>query len=319
MSRSDAVAPPAADPRAQIKEFLTSRRARVTPEMVGLPVVGAIRRVPGLRREEVAMLAGVSVDYYTRLERGSMAGASTEVLESLAGALLLDDAEREHLLDLARAVSPTGRPRRRPRKARRSAVRPGTQWLLDAMRVPAIVHDGLGRCLAANTMARALYSPLFVDPIPEIADDAPSLTRFMFLDPRARDFFPHWDTGAEDSVAMLRLTSGADPTEPDLTALVGELSTRSRDFAGLWARHDVRYICRGAKVIHHPVVGDLTLACEPAAMASSPGLTLVSYAAEPGSPSAQALRLLSSWAATELVAPAEQCDALSAPGGATGS
>lgn len=316
MSRSDAVAPPTADPRAQIKEFLTSRRARVTPEMVGLPVVGTSRRVPGLRREEVALLAGVSVDYYTRLERGSLAGASAEVLEALASALLLDDAEREHLLDLARAVSPTGRPRRRPRAGRRSAIRPGTHWILEAMEVPAIVRDALGRCLAANTIARALYAPLFVDPIPEIADAAPSLTRFMFLDPPAHDFFPHWDTGAEDSVAMLRLASGADPTDPALTALVGELSTRSRDFARLWARHDVRYICRGAKVIHHPVVGEMTLAYEPAAMASSPGLTLVSYAAEPASPSEEALRLLSSWAATELAAPAEQGSALSAPGGA---
>ena len=306
MSRSDAVAPPAADPRAQIKEFLTSRRARVTPEMVGLPVVGTSRRVPGLRREEVALLAGVSVDYYTRLERGSLAGASAEVLEALAFALLLDDAEREHLLDLARAVSLTGRPRRRPRAGRRSAIRPGTHWILEAMEVPAIVRDALGRCQAANTMARALYAPLFVDPIPEIADAAPSLTRFMFLDPRAHDFFPHWDTGAEDSVAMLRLASGADPTDPALTALVGELSPRSRDFARLWARHDVRYICRGAKVIHHPVVGEMTLAYEPAAMASSLGLTLVSYAAEPASPSEEALRLLSSWAATELAAPAEQ-------------
>ncbi|GGO95488.1 helix-turn-helix domain-containing protein [Actinomyces gaoshouyii] len=319
MSRSDDVAPPTADPRAQIKEFLTSRRARVTPDKVGLPVVGAGRRVPGLRREEVAMLAGVSVDYYTRLERGSLAGASAEVLESLASALLLDDAEREHLLDLARAVSPAGRQRRRARPGRRSALRPGTRWILDAMHVPAIVRDGLGRCLAANTLARALYAPLFIDPIPEIADDTPSLTRFMFLDPRAHDFFPHWDIGAEDSVAMLRLTSGADPTEPDLTALVGELSTRSRDFAGLWARHDVRYICRDSKVIHHPLVGEITLACEPAAMASSPGLTLVSYAAEPGSPSEEALRLLSSWAATESAAPVGQRDALSAPGGATGS
>ncbi|WP_366180869.1 transcriptional regulator [Actinomyces timonensis] len=230
---------------------------------------------------------------------------------------MLDDAEREHLLDLARAASPTGRRRRRAR-AGRSALRPGTRWILDAMRVPAIVRDGLGRCLAANTLARALYAPLFIDPIPEIADDAPSLTRFMFLDPRAHDFFPHWETGAEDSVAMLRLTSGDDPTEPDLTALVGELSTRSRDFARLRARHDVRYICRDTKVIHHPLVGEIALACESAAMASCPGLTLVSYAAEPGSPSEGALRLLGSWAATEPAAPAGQRDALSAPGGATG-
>ena len=306
MSRSDAVAPPAADPRAQIKEFLTSRRARVTPEMVGLPVVGTSRRVPGLRREEVALLAGVSVDYYTRLERGRAAGASEEVLDALASALLLDDAERQHLFDLARSVSSTGRSRRRRPRAGRAALRPGVQWLLDSMTAPALVADSLSTYVASNLMARALYSPMFLDPAPQATGREVNMARFVFLDPRSRDFFPNWDSGAEDLVAMLRLAAGAGPTDPRLTALVGELSTRSREFSRLWARHDVRYVCRGEKVIRHPVVGELRLAYEPMPLTTAPGMRMTAYAVEPGSPSQDALQLLASWAATEPAPAAEK-------------
>ncbi|CED91226.1 MAG: helix-turn-helix domain-containing protein [Actinomyces succiniciruminis] len=292
--------PASADARAEIKDFLTTRRAKVTPQMVGLPVVAGHRRVPGLRREEVAMLAGVSVDYYTRLERGNAAGASDEVLEALASALLLDDAERQHLIDLARAVTPTGRMRRRRGRAKSCAVRQDTQWLLDATPMPAAVRNGSGDYVATNTMARALYYHMFVDPIPEVAAEHPSMARFMFLDPRSRDFFPNWQMGAEDLVAMLRLSAGEDPTDPCLQALIGELSTRSREFADLWARHDVRYVCRNEKVVNHPIVGQIHLCYEPAAMATTPGMTMLVYGVEPGSPSEEALRLLSSWAATEL-------------------
>ncbi|WP_136194229.1 helix-turn-helix domain-containing protein [Actinomyces procaprae] len=295
-----------ADARREMKDFLTTRRAKVTPQMVGLPVVAGHRRVPGLRREEVAMLAGVSVDYYTRLERGNAAGASEEVLDALASALLLDDAERQHLIDLARTITPTGRVRRRRARPKSCAIRQDTQWILDAMVMPAAVRNGSGDYLAANNMARALYSPMFIDPIPDVAGAHPNMARFIFLDPRARTFFPDWQAGAEDLVAMLRLEAGSDPNNPCLQALIGELSTRSREFADLWARHDVGYVCRAEKVVNHPVVGQMHLYYEPAAMASTPGMTMLVYGAEPGSSSAEALRLLSSWAATELAPAADR-------------
>lgn len=296
---ASAAADPATDPRAEVRDFLTTRRARVTPEIAGLPLVGGHRRVPGLRREEVAMLAGVSVDYYTRLERGNLAGASPEVLDALAAALQLSDAERDHLLDLARAATPSGRLRGRRGRRRAAAVRPGMQWILDAMTMPAAVRDDVGRYVATNAMARALYPYMFLDPAPDVRDEAPSTARFMFLDERAHEFFPQWQQGAEDLVAMLRLAAGANPQDAALQGLIGELSTRSRDFAELWARHDVRYVCRGEKVINHPVVGEMHLHYEPAAMESTPGLTLLVYGVEPGSPSADAMALLSTWAATE--------------------
>ena len=295
-----------ADARTEIKDFLTTRRAKVTPQMAGLPVVGGNRRVPGLRREEVAMLAGVSVDYYTRLERGRAAGASEEVLDALASALLLDDAERQHLFDLARSVSSTGRARRRRPRAGRTALRPGVQWLLDSMTAPALVADSLSNYVASNLMARALYSPMFLDPAPQATGREVNMARFVFLDPRSRDFFPNWDSGAEDLVAMLRLAAGAGPTDPRLTALVGELSTHSREFSRLWARHDVRYVCRGEKVIRHPVVGELRLAYEPMPLTTAPGMRMTAYAVEPGSPSQDALQLLASWAATEPAPAAEK-------------
>ena len=304
-----------ADARTEIKDFLTTRRAKVTPQMAGLPVVGGNRRVPGLRREEVAMLAGVSVDYYTRLERGRAAGASEEVLDALASALLLDDAERQHLFDLARSVSSTGRARQRRPRAGRAALRPGVQWLLDSMTVPALVADSLSTYVASNLMARALYSPMFLDPAPQATGREVNMARFVFLDPRSRDFFPNWDSGAEDLVAMLRLAAGAGPTDPRLTALVGELSTRSREFSRLWARHDVRYVCRGEKVIRHPVVGELHLAFEPMPLTTAPGMRMTVYAVEPGSPSQDALRLLASWAATEPAPAAE--DSPAAPSSCT--
>ncbi|WP_052374904.1 helix-turn-helix domain-containing protein [Actinomyces israelii] len=311
---ASAGAPAPADARAEIKDFLTTRRAKVTPPMVGLPVVAGNRRVPGLRREEVAMLAGVSVDYYTRLERGHAGGASEEVLDALASALLLDDAERQHLFDLARSVSSTGRTRRRSRTSG-AALRPGVQWLLDSMAVPALVADSLSTYVASNLMARALYSPMFLDPAPEAADQGVNMARFVFLDPRSRDFFPNWDSGAEDLVAMLRLAAGAGPADARLTALIGELSTRSREFSRLWARHDVRYVCRGEKVIRHPVVGELHLAFEPMPLTTAPGMRMTVYAVEPGSPSQDALRLLASWAATESAPAAE--DSPAAPSSCT--
>ena len=278
------------DTRSEIREFLTSRRARITPDQVGLAVYGS-RRVPGLRREEVAVLAGVSVPYYTRLERGDMEGVSESVLEALARALQLDDAERAHLFDLARAAGPTARTRRRsaPRQ-----IRPSVQRILDAMTdAPALVQNGRLDVLAANRLGQALYSPMLANSTPPV-----NHARFTFLDQRAQDFYPDWDRAANDGVALLRAEAGRNPYDRALTDLVGELSTRSPEFRVRWAAHNVRLHQTGAKHFHHPIVGDLTLTFEMLELAADPGLNLLTYSAEPGSRSEQGLRLLASWAAT---------------------
>jgi transcriptional regulator with XRE-family HTH domain len=278
------------DDRNEIRQFLTSRRARITPQQAGLPVYGANRRVPGLRREEVALLAGVSVDYYTRLERGNLGGVSEAVLEALAQALQLDEAERGHLFDLARAANTTARPRRRPAQQR---VRPGVQRILDALDAPADVRNGRRDILAANRLGYALYSELFIDPVRPA-----NIARFVFLSPRAREFFPDWESTANDLVASLRTEAGRNPHDRGLQDLVGELSTRSQEFRTRWAAHNVRQHQTGRKRLHHPVVGDLELTYEVLALPADPGLSLVVYGAEPGSVSQDGLKLLASWAAT---------------------
>jgi transcriptional regulator with XRE-family HTH domain len=279
------------DNRNEVRDFLATRRAKVTPEQAGLPTYGGHRRVAGLRREEVALLAGVSVDYYTRLERGNLAGASDSVLESLARALQLDEAERAHLFDLARAANTTASTRRRP-DARR--VRPSVQRILDAMTsAPAIVRNGRSDYVAANRLGRALYAPVFDSPT-----GSPNSARFAFLDPRAPGFYADWDRTVRDLVAVLRAEAGRKPYDKGLTDLVGELSMRSELFRTLWASHDVRLRLTGTKRLHHPVVGDLELTYEAMELPVDQGLTLNVYTAEPGSPSADALNLLASWAAT---------------------
>jgi transcriptional regulator with XRE-family HTH domain len=276
--------------RSEIREFLTSRRAKLTPDQVGLTAYGP-RRVPGLRREEVAVLAGVSVPYYTRLERGDMSGVSEGVLEALARALQLDDAERAHLFDLARAAGPMANRRRRSAPKQ---IRPSVQRLLDAITgAPALVQNGRLDVLAANQLARALYSELFRD-LTRPANHA----RFTFLNPRAHDLYTDWERAANDGVALLRAEAGRDPYDRDLTDLIGELSTRSEEFRARWAAHNVRLHQTGAKRFHHPVVGDLTLTFEMMELAADPGLNLLTYTAEPGSKSDEALNLLGSWAAT---------------------
>jgi transcriptional regulator with XRE-family HTH domain len=281
----------AVDNRDEIRQFLTSRRARITPAQAGLPAYGANRRVAGLRREEVALLAGVSVDYYTRLERGNLGGVSEAVLEALTRALQLDEAERGHLLDLARAATTTARPRRRPAQQR---VRPGIQRILDAITdAPADLRNGRRDILAANRLGYALYSELFVNPV-----RPPNLARFLFLNPRAREFFPDWEEAANDLVANLRTEAGRNPHDRGLQDLVGELSTRSQEFRTRWAAHNVRRHQTGRKRLHHPVVGDLELTYEVLALPADPGLSLVVYGAEPGSASQDGLKLLASWAAT---------------------
>jgi transcriptional regulator with XRE-family HTH domain len=276
------------DNRNDIREFLCSRRARITPEMSGLPVYGENRRVPGLRREEVALLAGVSVDYYTRLERGNLGGVSESVLDALARALQLDEAEREHLFDLARAT--TSRTRRKPAPQR---IRPGLQRLLDSIGGPAWVRNWRLDFLAANRLGYALHSELFADPVRPV-----NSARFVFLNPRSHQFFPDWERSANDIVAILRTEAGRHPYDRGLSDLVGELSTRSDDFRTRWAVHNVRLHRTGLKRMHHPIVGDLELTYEAMEFPADPGLTMFAYSAEPGSPSDDGLKLLASWAAT---------------------
>ena len=281
------------DNRDEIRTFLSSRRARITPGEVGLPDHGR-RRVPGLRRGEVAELAGVSVEYYSQLERGGIAGASDSVLEALARALRLDEAERAHLLDLALAAGPAGK---RRRQATATAMRPIVQHMLDGMtEVPAYVRNGRLDILAANALARALYAPTFDTPV-----RPPNTARFNFLDQRARDFWPNWERALDETVALLRTEAGRDPHDKGLSDLVGELSTRSDAFRTRWAAHNVRLHSTGAKHFRHPVVGELHLSYESMEMSADPGLTLLVFTAPPGTPSADGLRMLASWAASQRI------------------
>ena len=277
------------DTTNDIAEFLSSRRARVTPEQVGLPTYGA-RRVKGLRREEVASLAGVSVEYYKRLERGNASGVSDSVLEALARALQLDDAERAHLFDLARAANPIAPKRRRPAQQR---VRPVVLRILESMASPAIVRNSRVDYLAANPLGRALYAPVFDSP-----EQPANSARFTFLDPAAQEFYVDWERTAKDLVAHLRSEAGRNPYDRGLSDLVGELSTRSEPFRTWWAAHNVRYHRTGTKRLRHPVVGELELEYEVMDVSADDGLTIAAYSAEPGSRSAEALDLLASWSAT---------------------
>jgi len=279
------------DSRNEIRDFLISRRARITPEQAGLPAYGGNRRVSGLRREEVAMLAGVSVDYYIRMERGNARGVSDRVLENLARALHLDEAERAHLYDLVRAANNGVHAPRRPA---RQQVRPAVQRLLDGMTMaPVYVRNGRMDVLAANRLGRALFAPLFGSPAKPT-----NMARFIFLDPAAPEFYQEWDRLASDTVALLRAEAGRNPTDRGLSDLVGELSTRSDIFRVRWADHNVRQHRSGIKHFHHPVVGDISLAYESLELVADPGLVLNGYSAEPGTASEDALNLLASWAAT---------------------
>jgi transcriptional regulator with XRE-family HTH domain len=277
------------DAANEIAEFLVSRRAKIAPEQAGLPSYGQ-RRVPGLRREEVASLAGVSADYYRRLERGQVTGASELVLEALARALQLDDAERTHLFDLARAASPVASKRSRPPKTR---VRPVVQRLLGQIEAPAIVSTVCGDYLAANALGRALYSPVF-----DSREQPANSGRFTFLDPAARKFYPEWERLASELVASLRSQAGRNPRDRNLQDLIGELSTRSEEFRVRWAAHNVRFHRTGSKRLQHPIVGALELSYETLTLDAEDGLRLALYSAEAGSASQQALDLLASWTAT---------------------
>ncbi len=280
------------DLRAEIREFLGTRRAKITPAQAGLPNYGADRRrVTGLRREEVALLAGISSEYYTRLERGDATSASDSIIEGIAQALQLDEAERTHLLALLRGTGTTQPPRRRPAQQR---VRPTIQRIMDSMTgTPAFVINGRGDILAANHLGSALFSPVYADPA-----RPPNNARFIFLNPAATEFFRDWDQVANDTVAMLRAEAGRDRYDRRLTDLIGELSTRSENFRRRWAAHNVRIHNTGVKLLHHPIVGDLDLPFETFSPGTDPSQLLVSYTAEPASRSHDGLNLLASWAAT---------------------
>lgn len=279
------------DTRSDVREFLSSRRARITPDQAGLPVFGGNRRVPGLRREEVSLLAGVSVDYYTRLERGDLSGVSDSVLDSLARALQLDEAETAHLFDLARTANAS--PVARKARKKTETIRPSIQRLLDAMTgAPALVTNSIFDYLGANELGRALYSPIW-------AQAEPNSARFAFLNPAAHDFYVDWDRSTQDLVAALRGEAGRNPYDRTLSDLVGELSTRSERFGTLWAAHNVRYHRSGVKRLNHPVVGEIELVYEAFELPVDPGLRMATYTAEPNTPSEDKLKMLASWVATE--------------------
>jgi transcriptional regulator with XRE-family HTH domain len=279
------------DHRRNVQDFLASRRARVSPEQAGLPSYGGKRRVQGLRREEVAMLAGLSVDYYARLERGHLAGASGSVLEAVARALQLDDAERQHLFDLARSgeASPVRRPRR-PKPV--AAPRPAVLAILAGMTtVPAYARNAGMDILAANDLCQALYGGVLDE------DRLPlNLARFVFLEPHSRGFFVDWESVADDLAGALRVQAGRNPRDRSLSDLIGELSTRSEEFSTRWARQNVRLHRTARKRLHNHVIGDIELTGNALELVGD-DLTLIAYTAEPGSPAEDQLQLLAAWSA----------------------
>ncbi|MER6787876.1 helix-turn-helix transcriptional regulator [Streptomyces sp. NPDC000658] len=273
------------DRRAELSEFLRTRRARLKPEDVGLPDFGRHRRVPGLRREELAQLAGVSVAYYTRLEQGNGRNVSAEVLDAIARALRLTDAEHAHLTHLAKPKH------KKKQTARSRQARPALQQLLDAMdAVPAYVIGRRSEILAWNRMAAALFGDWGELPVSER-----NWARLTFLRPDYHDLFVDWEQKAIDIVCVLRMEAGCHPDDPRLSALVGELSVKSEDFRRLWATHDVKEKSHGVKRMTHPLVGELSLNFEGFKLSDDSEQVMVTYHAEPGSASAEALRLLASW------------------------
>jgi transcriptional regulator with XRE-family HTH domain len=269
----------------ELGEFLRTRRARITPEQVGLPK-GDRRRVPGLRRDELARLAGVSVEYYTRLEQGRGPNVSDSVLDAIARALSLDETEIQHLRTLVR---PTRRARPSPRGAK---IRDSVRTLLDLMdRVPAFVTGPRMDVVAWNRLGDAVGGFATMT--------ERNLLKQVFLDPRAREVYPAWDSVAGNNVAVLRWLAGRNPADPGLTALVGELSMRSQEFRELWARHDVKEKCFGRKLLNHPLVGELELDYESLPLGGEQDMMLVMYVPQPGSAAAEKLALLASWSLPE--------------------
>lgn len=275
------------DHSKDVREFLTSRRSRITPAQAGLAAYGGTRRVPGLKREEVAMLAGVSTEYYARLERGNLRGVSESVLESLARTLQLDEAERAHLLELAKAAAPS---RASGARRVRAEVRPSIERILAGMTgTPAYIRNARMDILAANNLCFALYTGILSPGALPL-----NLARFMFLDPRAQDFFVEWDTLADDLTAALRSEAGRRPHDRALNSLIGDLATGSAEFSLRWARHNVRFHRTARKTLRCPLVGEIELTGDALDL---PGedLTLIAYTAEPGSHAQEQLDFLTSW------------------------
>jgi len=276
-----------AEAAGELGAFLRSRRARLTPEGVGLTSYGA-RRVPGLRREELAQLAGVSPTYYTRLEQGQSTNASDAVIDALARALELDDDERAHLHDLARP-----RPRKRRRPVRPATARPGIVHLIAAMdAVPTVVMGVRSEILAWNRLGHALVGGHHEFEAPGRPSERPNLTRMLFLDRHARELYPRWEEEAARAVASLRLVAGRHQDDRELAELVGELSLKSPEFAELWAQHPVHNCIFGTKLLHHPVVGLLELGFEVLQLPDDSGQRMLTFLAAPGSASESALLLL---------------------------
>ena len=282
------------DTSEAIAEFLTTRRAKLTPALVGLPDFGGRRRVPGLRREEVALVAGMSAEYYKRLERGNATGVSDAVIDGVSRALQLDDAEHAHLHDLIRAANAGAHPRKSARTVRTAAVTPALRQTIDAMStVPVFVQNGRLDAVATNALGHALFSVMLEDARPPA-----NAARFIFLDPRAQTFYREWDAQTRQIVALLRAEAGRSPYDRQLSDLVGELSTRSDLFRKLWGAHDVRQHGTGLKNVHHPVVGDLDLTFQALDLATDRGLQMIVFSAEPGSASQERLQLLANLVAT---------------------
>jgi transcriptional regulator with XRE-family HTH domain len=285
------------DGRDNIGEYLTTRRARLTPQQAGLPDFGGRRRVPGLRREEVALLAGMSAEYYKRLERGNAGGVSESVIDGISRALQLDDAEHAHLHDLVRGANADSHPQRR-RPARKLDLSASLRQTIDAMStVPVFVQQGRLDAVATNRLGHALFSVMLDDGRPPV-----NAARFVFLDPRSQTFYRDWEATTRQIVAILRAEAGRSPYDRQLSDLVGELSTRSDLFRRLWGAHDVREHRTGVKRIHHPIVGDLDLTYQAMDLSSDRGLQMLVFSAEPGSPSHDGLQLLANWAETQHLA-----------------
>ncbi|MBG6185623.1 transcriptional regulator with XRE-family HTH domain [Arthrobacter sp. CAN_A214] len=281
------------DNQDDLSEFLISRRAKLDLRQAGLPDFGGRRRVPGLRREEVALLAGMSSEYYKRLERGNAKGVSEAVIDGISRALQLDEAEHSHLHDLIRAANTGAHPQRR-RPTRTTQITPTLLQTIDAMTtVPVFVQNGRLDAVATNTLGRDLFSEMFENSPPPV-----NAARFVFLDPRAPTFYQDWESNTRQIVALLRVEAGRSPYDRQLSNLVGELSTRSDLFRKLWGAHDVREHRTGIKNIHHPIVGDLDLTYLGLDLSSDHGLQMLVFSAEPGTASHDGLQLLGNWATT---------------------
>ncbi|QSB24694.1 helix-turn-helix domain-containing protein [Curtobacterium sp. 24E2] len=284
------------DTETEASDFLRTRRARITPDAVGLTASMTGRRVKGLRREEVATLAGVSAEYYNRMERGKLAGVSESVLYAVARALQLDESEEQHLFDLARAANAENAltrpaPKRTPAR-NRASVR--VQRLLDGMSdLPAYARNGRTDIIAMNQLGAALMPGLMTD------GKAPAnIARYVFLDPSSQEFYADWERVARDMVAAFRIEAGRTPFDRSLTDLIGELTTRSDAFRTWWASHNVRLHTSATKTLHNPVVGEIEVTGEALTLASEPDVTIITYVTEPASVSEERLRVLASWAAS---------------------